>query len=66
MINNWRTSSYTEPNGSCVRIGFTKDQHKRAAIGDTKDPDGPIILLSIDAYMHFVEHMANRGDAGPA
>lgn len=66
MINNWRTSTYSEPNGSCVRIGFTAGQHTRAAIGDTKDPNGPIIPLSTEALAHFVEHVASLGDAGPA
>ncbi|MEU7480560.1 DUF397 domain-containing protein [Lentzea sp. NPDC042327] len=63
MINNWRTSSYTEPNGSCVRIGFTKDG---AGIGDTKDPDGPIIRPGLHAFLDFVEKVKDGRISEPA
>jgi hypothetical protein len=38
MIYQWRTSSYTHPNGNCVEVSTTLD-----ALRDSKDPNGPVL-----------------------
>ncbi|RAS57841.1 uncharacterized protein DUF397 [Lentzea atacamensis] len=66
MINNWRTSSYTEPNGSCVEIGFTAGQNRRAGIRDTKDLDGPMIQPGIGTWLDFVQKVKDGRIIEPA
>jgi len=50
MIKNWRTSSYTDGNGSCVELGFvvTDDDEKWGDWGvrDSKNQTGPTLSFA--------------------
>ncbi|AUS79005.1 DUF397 domain-containing protein [Actinoalloteichus sp. AHMU CJ021] len=58
----WRTSSYTGSNGSCVEIAPVGGG---AAIRDTKDRDGGILIVSERSWNTFLAAV-KAGRAGSA
>ena len=48
----WRKSSYSGGNGACVEVA---DLPEAAAVRDSKDPDGPKLSFSRQAWTAFVE-----------
>lgn len=50
----WRVSSYTGGNGDCVEIAQVKRQ---TAVRDSKDPDGPKLVLSTQTVRSFFDQM---------
>ncbi|MEU0840473.1 DUF397 domain-containing protein [Streptomyces sp. NPDC005962] len=47
----WRKSSYSSDIGNCVEVA---EMPGRMAIRDSKNPDGPVLLLSPAAFGDFV------------
>jgi Domain of unknown function (DUF397) len=53
----WRKSSYSGGNGECVE--FAVPDTTSVAVRDSKDPEGPSLSFSADAWAAFV---ADVGD----
>ena len=48
----WRKSSYSSGNGQCVEVA---DLPAAIAVRDSKDPAGPKLIFTRDAWAAFVE-----------
>jgi len=53
----WRKSSYSSANGACVEIA---DLPEAVAVRDSKDPAGPKLVFSRQAWVAFVERAEDR------
>ena len=49
---HWRKSSYSSANGACVEVA---DLPAAIAVRDSKDPAGPKLIFTRDAWAAFVE-----------
>jgi hypothetical protein len=58
----WRKSSYTQSDGECVEIAFPGPSV--AAIRDSKDPGGGVVLTSFAAWEAFRRFSKLGGVAG--
>ncbi len=47
----WRKSSASAANGCCVEVAWSPGQ---VWIRDSKDPDGPVLRVSREAWRTFV------------
>jgi hypothetical protein len=56
---NWRRSTYCSSNG-CVEVARGSNT---VHVRDTKDPDGPQLTVSVDAWRAFIASL-KRGDLG--
>jgi hypothetical protein len=56
----WRKSSYSSANGACIEIA---DLPEVVAVRDSKDPAGPKLVFSRQAWAAFVER-AKGGQPG--
>jgi Domain of unknown function (DUF397) len=55
MMNvNWRKSIYSFANGNCVEVGTGQGV---VAVRDSTDPDGPVIDVSLRAWIEFTEYV---------
>jgi Domain of unknown function (DUF397) len=54
----WRKSSHSGGAGNCVEVGGNPGA---VGVRDTKDPDGPALILSPRAWQAFVGHL-KRGE----
>ncbi|MDQ1721485.1 MAG: hypothetical protein QOI26_1219 [Pseudonocardiales bacterium] len=50
----WRKSGRSDSNGNCVEL---RDKHGRVEMRDSKDPTGPILGFSHDAFADFIGDM---------
>jgi Domain of unknown function (DUF397) len=50
----WRKSSHSTANGECVEVG---DAGYAVAVRDSKDPDGPSLLVSPGAWSSFTSQI---------
>jgi hypothetical protein len=48
----WHRSRRSSPNGNCVELAVLPG--RRAAVRDSKDPEGPVLIFSRDAVAGFV------------
>jgi hypothetical protein len=51
----WRKSSYTTSNGgNCVELASVPGT---VAVRDSKDPDGPVLVVDRRAFAEFLTHI---------
>jgi len=59
----WRKASFSTGNGgNCVEVGACP---QLVAVRDSKDPDGPKLAFTAEAWDSFIEHI-KRGQPGLA
>ncbi len=49
---NWYKSSYSAQTGECVEVATLPDG---AVVRDSKDPDGPVLTFTADAWRAFIQ-----------
>jgi hypothetical protein len=49
---SWRTASYSVGNGACVEVASALG---RISLRDSKDPEGPMLSCSADAFRSFLD-----------
>lgn len=54
----WRKSSYSGTSGNCVEVATNLPGI--VAIRDSKDPDGPKLVVSVSEWRAFIHHF--KGD----
>jgi len=47
----WRKSSYSGNSGNCVEVVLL---HGLVAVRDSKDEEGSVLLVTTDAWAHFI------------
>jgi Domain of unknown function (DUF397) len=52
---NWRKSSYSNSNAQCVEVATVGAD---IAVRDSKDPDGPALILTAQEWQAFTAGMA--------
>ncbi|MFJ6982270.1 MULTISPECIES: DUF397 domain-containing protein [unclassified Streptomyces] len=58
----WRTSSYSDNGGQCVEIAVNlADSHGVVPVRDSKNPAGPELALTADAFSSFLSAL-KRGE----
>jgi hypothetical protein len=55
MEIGWRTSSYTEPEDTCVKVRYLTAAPDEVCLGDTKDAQGAEIKFSAAAWSTFLD-----------
>jgi len=59
----WRKASYSNSNGgACVEVATAA---RAVAVRDSKDPEGPKLAFTAEAWDTFIEHV-KQGQPGPA
>jgi hypothetical protein len=51
----WRKSSYSGNTGNCVEVADLGDA---VAVRDSKDPDGPVLVVTREEWRTFVRALA--------
>ncbi|MFI1830726.1 DUF397 domain-containing protein [Streptomyces sp. NPDC020412] len=58
----WFKSSYSsQDNGNCIEIADAR-AHGGIAIRDSKNPTGPVLVVSIQAFADFVDARRDHQD----
>ncbi|MEU7322220.1 DUF397 domain-containing protein [Streptomyces griseoviridis] len=52
-VENFRKSSHSSQEGNCVEVADSVGDG-RAAIRDSKHPDGPLLTLSVETWRRFL------------
>jgi Domain of unknown function (DUF397) len=58
MKLNWRKSSYSGGEGNCVEVAT--NMPGVVAVRDSKNPSGPMLTFSADAWRRFVDDIRER------
>ena len=60
----WRKASYSNSNGgACVEVATAAHA---VAVRDSKDPDGPKLAFTAEAWDTFIEHIKHGWPGHPA
>ena len=60
----WRKASYSNSNGgACVEVATAAHP---VAVRDSKDPDGPKLAFTAEAWDTFIEHIKHGWPGHPA
>jgi hypothetical protein len=51
---NWQKSSYSTAQGNCVEVSPVREG---IAVRDSKNPHGPVLRFSADAWQAFVSNI---------
>lgn len=54
----WRASSYSSANGQCIEV--SEDFPGVVPVRDSKNPDGPALVVSADGWAEFVSAVKRR------
>ena len=54
----WRKSTYSSQNGNCVEVA--RNLPELVAIRDSKQPDGPILLVTSKVWRTLIEDLQAR------
>lgn len=52
IYQNFSKSRRSQPDANCVEVAYAADGS--AAMRDSKDPQGPILKFSVDAFAEFL------------
>ncbi|MCX4826860.1 DUF397 domain-containing protein [Streptomyces sp. NBC_01142] len=56
----WRKSSYSgAQEGQCVEVANVVESHQGIAVRDSKDPNGPALLINPASFTEFIGDVAN-------
>ncbi|MFJ4689305.1 DUF397 domain-containing protein [Streptomyces sp. NPDC088789] len=51
----WMKSSHSsQDNGNCIEVADVR-AHGGIAIRDSKNPTGPVLMVSVNAFAHFID-----------
>ena len=53
---NWRKSSHSTQNGSCVEVARTRGS-AGVAVRDSQDPHGPALTFTASDWQAFLRHI---------
>jgi Domain of unknown function (DUF397) len=56
----WHKSSYSSQDGNCVEVA--RNLPGVVAVRDSKDPDGPALVVTREAWRSFVSVLKRGGD----
>jgi hypothetical protein len=54
----WRKTRYSGNSGNCVEVAILDNG---VAVRDSKDPDGPVLMLTHGSWRTFLRGMKRRG-----
>jgi len=57
----WRKSTHSSANGACIEVAHLPEA---IAVRDSKDPDGPVLTLTAQAWRSFTRQLKS-GTLGP-
>jgi Domain of unknown function (DUF397) len=56
--STWRKASHSVGNGACIEVSSALGH---VSVRDSKDPDGPVLSYSADAFRSFLDAAKRSG-----
>lgn len=57
LEEHMKKSTRSGANGGCVEAGYLDRQHEEVAIGDTKNPGGPRLVVTTAAFADLLSRV---------